>query len=197
MTTLDNFPLDLLFLQARTHNGWDGRPVDAATLQRLYDLARMPPTSMNCQPMRLVFVQSPDAKQRLLPSLSPGNVDKTMAAPVTAIVAYDTAFLDQLPALFPSFAGAQAMVAGMPDGARANMALLNGSLQGGYLILAARALGLDCGPMAGFNNAKVDEAFLAGTTWKSSFLLNLGYGDPTKLYPRGARLGFDEACQIV
>lgn len=197
MTTLDNSGLNLIFLEARTHNGWDERPVAAQTLRRLYELARMPPTSANSQPMRLVFVQSPEAKERLKPALMAGNVAKTMAAPVTAIVAYDTQFYDHMPRLFPVMPAMGAMIAGQPDAARERSALQTGSLQGAYLMLAARALGLDCGPMAGFDNAKVDAEFLAGTTWKSNFLLNLGYGDPAKLYPRGPRFEFEEVCRVV
>jgi 3-hydroxypropanoate dehydrogenase len=196
MPELESSAIDQLFLTARTHSAWLDRPVSDAMLTRLYDVARMAPTSANSNPMRLVFVKSQEAKARLQPALSAGNVAKTMAAPVTAIVAYDLQFHDQMPKLFPA-RDMKTGFAAMPDDARKQMAFLNASLQGAYVILAARALGLDCGPMAGFDNAKVDAAFLGGTSWKSLFLLNLGYGDPTKLYPRNPRLTFDEAASIV
>jgi 3-hydroxypropanoate dehydrogenase len=195
MPELDASVLDQLFLQARTHNGWLDRPVSDATLQRLYDIARMGPASANSSPMRLVFVKTREAKERLKPTLSPGNVDKTMAAPVTAIVAYDANFHEQMPKLFPA-RDMKSGFASMPDAARNHMAVLNGALEGAYLIVAARALGLDCGPMAGFDRAKVDEAFLAGSSWKSLFLVNIGHGDPTKLFPRNPRLEFAQAARI-
>ncbi|RKH54644.1 malonic semialdehyde reductase [Corallococcus aberystwythensis] len=194
-TALDAGTLEQLFTEARTHGAWQDRPVTEETLRRIYELARMAPTAVNSQPVRLVFVKSREAKERLKPALSPGNVDKTMQAPVTAIVAYDTAFHEQMPRLFPS-RDMKSVFAGMPPEAREQAAFLNGSLQAGYVILAARALGLDCGPMGGFDKAKVDEAFLQGTGWKSNILLNLGYGDPAKLHPRNPRLSFEDACRI-
>ncbi|MSP90693.1 MAG: malonic semialdehyde reductase [Myxococcales bacterium] len=197
MPTLDDTGLDLLFRAARTYKGWQERAVDGATLQRLYELARMPPTSANTQPMRLVFVASADGKARLKPCLDGGNVAQTMAAPVTAIVAYDAEFYTKSARLFPAWPAIQDLYAGLPEPEQFRLALQGGSLQGAYLMLAARALGLDCGPMNGFDRAKVDAEFLAGTAWQSNFLLNLGYGDPAKLYPRGPRLAFDEACQVV
>lgn len=188
--------LKLLFTEARTHNGWLDKPVDDATLHRLYELARMPPTAANSNPLRIVFVKSPAAKEKLLTAVAPGNIDKTRAAPVTAIVAYDREFHEQMPKLFPARPEMAKNLAGMPEAARDRWVTLNGSLGGGYVILAARALGLDCGPMGGFDNAMVDDLFFAGTGWRSNFLLNLGYGDPTKLYPRNPRLSFEDACRI-
>jgi 3-hydroxypropanoate dehydrogenase len=186
---------DLLFRQARTHNGWLDKPVDDALLKQVYDLARMGPTSANMCPMRIVFVKSPAAKEKLKPALDPGNVDKTMKAPVTAIIGMDVRFYEQLPKLFPH-ADARAWFKDLPEPVLEYTALRNSSLQGAYFILAARALGLDCGPMSGFNNAKVDAAFFAGTTIKSNFLCNLGHGDVNKLYPRAPRLAFEEACRV-
>ncbi|RUO88972.1 malonic semialdehyde reductase [Corallococcus sp. AB018] len=194
-TALDTDALEQLFTEARTHSGWQDRPVTDETLRRIYELARMAPTAVNSQPARLVFVRSREAKERLKPALSPGNVDKTMQAPVTVIVAYDTAFHEQMPKLFPARDMKSVFAAQTPE-AREQSAFMNGTLQGGYVILAARALGLDCGPMGGFDKAKVDEAFLQGTGWKSNFLINLGYGDPAKLFPRNPRLSFEDACRL-
>ncbi|MEZ4399204.1 MAG: malonic semialdehyde reductase [Kofleriaceae bacterium] len=185
-----------LFLAARTHNAWQARAVDDAVLQRVYELARMAPTAANSQPLRVVFVKSPEAKARLRPALDAGNVDKTMAAPVTAIVAFDTAFHEHMGTLFPHAPAVGAAMAGMPEAARTTFLYRNGSLQGAYLMLAARALGLDCGPMSGFDAAKVDAAFFADGRWRSNFLCNLGYGDDAKLFPRSPRLGFADACRI-
>jgi 3-hydroxypropanoate dehydrogenase len=184
-----------IYREARTHSAWLDRPVDDATLRALYDLAKMPPTSANCSPMRIVFVKSPEAKERLRPALSAGNLEKTMTAPVTAIVAYDTRFYDELPRLFPHV-DARAWFTQNAELAQIT-ALRNGSLQGGYLILAARSLGLDCGPMSGFDNATVDREFFPDGRWRSNFLLNLGYGDPDRLRPRNPRLEFEEACKIA
>ena len=194
-TPLDADTLDTLFLEARTFPGWTPRPVEEPLLRQLWSLARLPPTSANSNPARLVFVKSPEAKLRLKPALSPGNVDKTMAAPVTVIVAYDTRFAEHLPRLFPA-RDMKSIFDKMPPEAREKQAFMNSSLQGAYLILAARALGLDCGPMGGFDAAQVDAAFLAGTSWRSNFLMNLGYGDTAKLHPRSPRLDFEEACRI-
>jgi 3-hydroxypropanoate dehydrogenase len=188
--------LDLIYRKARTHSAWLDRPVDDALLRRVYDLARMGPTSANMCPMRIVFVRSREAKERLKPALDAGNVDKTMAAPVTAIIGMDVHFFEQLPKLFPH-ADAKAWFKDLPENVLEYTALRNGSLQGAYFILAARALGLDCGPMSGFDNAKVDEAFFTGTTVKSNFLCNLGYGDASKLHPRSPRLAFEEACKVL
>lgn len=186
--------LDQLFLAAHTHHGWQDRPVSDALLRQVYELARMGPTSFNSNPARIVFVTSPAAKARLQPALSEGNIAQTLAAPATAIIAYDLEFYEHLPTLYPA-TEARHFYAGK-EAAAQTAAFRNGTLQGAYLILAARALGLDCGPMSGFNNAKVDEIFFAGTSWRSNFLCNLGYGDPAKLHPRGPRLDFDTACRI-
>jgi 3-hydroxypropanoate dehydrogenase len=186
--------LDLVFRSARTHTHWLDRPVDDETLRALYDLLKWGPTSANCSPARIVFVRSRDAKERLRPALSAGNLDKTMAAPATAIIGYDLRFFDHLPRLFPH-TDARSWFAGRDELIRTT-AFRNGTLQGAYLIIAARALGLDCGPMSGFDNARVDAEFFAGETVKSNFLCNLGYGDPAKLHPRNPRLAFDEACRI-
>ena len=188
--------LDLIFRKARTHNVWLDKPVDDALLRQVYDLARMGPTSANMCPMRIIFVKSRAAKEKLKPALGPGNVDKTMAAPVTAIIGMDIHFYEELPKLFPH-ADARAWFKDLPESVLEYTALRNSSLQGAYFMLAARALGLDCGPMSGFDNAKLDAAFFAGTTIKSNFLCNLGYGDASKLYPRSPRLDFDEACKVV
>jgi 3-hydroxypropanoate dehydrogenase len=187
--------LDQLFRTARTHNAFLDRPVDDATLREVYALAKWGPTAANATPARFVFVKSPEAKEKLRPALSEGNLAKTLAAPVTVIVAYDLDFHDKLPYLFPHV-DAKAWFEG-PRESRREAALRNGTLQGAYLIMAARALGLDAGPMSGFDNAKVDEAFFAGTAVRSNFLVNLGYGDPAGLFPRLPRLGFDEAARIV
>lgn len=185
--------LDQLFRTARTHNELGGE-VDDATLRRLYDLLKWGPTTANTTPARFVFVKSPAAKARLGPAMNEGNRAKTMAAPVTVIVAYDEDFHEKLPVLFPH-TDARSWFEGPREGRR-EAALRNSSLQGAYLILAARALGLDTGPMSGFDNAKVDEAFFKGIIIKSNFLVNLGHGDPAKLFPRSPRLAFDEAARI-
>jgi 3-hydroxypropanoate dehydrogenase len=195
--TLDDAGLKLLFSEARTHNGWTSAPVSDELLHRLYALTRMGPTTANLQPMRVVFVKSPAAKEKLRPALFPGNLEKTMEAPVTAIVAFDVSFFERAPALFPARGEAmKAMFAGLPAVAVERTALVSASLQAGYLILAARALGLDCGPMGGFDAAKVDEAFFKGTSWRANILVNLGHGESTKLFPRNPRLEFADACRI-
>jgi len=187
---------DVLFRGARTYSAWQDRPVDPALLQQAYDLARMGPTSMNTQPMRVVFVTGADARERLKPALSPGNVDKTMAAPVTAVVAFDRSFPDTLPTLFPHAAAA-------PEMFRSNPALLeetafrNSSLQAAYLIIALRAVGLDCGPMSGFDKEKVGAAFFPDSPWAANLLINIGYGKAEALHPRLPRLGFGEACRFA
>jgi 3-hydroxypropanoate dehydrogenase len=186
--------LDALFRTARTHNGFQERAVPEHVLRALHDLLKFGPTSANSEPARFVFVVSPEGKEKLGPALSAGNLAKTMAAPVTVIVAYDLGFPDTLPRLFPH-TDARSWFAGK-DELTLTTAFRNGTLQGAYLILAARALGLDCGPMSGFDNAKVDAAFFAGTKVRSNFLCNLGYGDPHKLMPRLPRLAFEEACRI-
>ena len=191
---LDDASLDQLFRTARTHNELGGEVSDE-TLRALYDLLKWGPTSANMGPARLVFVKSPEAKARLAPALDEGNRAKTMAAPVTVIVGHDEDFHEKLPYLFPH-TDAKSWFDGPREGRR-EAAFRNGSLQGAYLILAARALGLDTGPMSGFNNAMVDELFFAGTAIKSNFLVNLGHGDPARLFPRSPRLAFDEAARIV
>jgi len=204
MNKLNDEALDILFRNARTHNGWLDQAVSDDLLRQLYDLMKWGPTSANCCPARILFLRTPEAKQRLAPALSAGNLEKTLQAPVTAIIGYDLKFYDQLPRLFPA-KPMRELFATSTDLATTT-AFRNGTLQGAYFILAARTLGLDCGPMSGFNNAKVDEEFFPGTdspdnsTWrevKSNFLCNLGYGDPAKLHPRGPRLSFDEACQLI
>ncbi len=187
---------DLLFRNARSYSYWLDKPVDDALLRQVYDLAKMGPTSANMCPLRIVFVKSREAKERLKPALDAGNVHKTMTAPVTAILGMDIRFYEKLPRLFPH-ADAQAWFIDLPEPVLEYTALRNSSLQGAYFMLAARSLGLDCGPMSGFNNAKVDAEFFAGTTIKSNFLCALGYGDASKLYPRSPRLTFEEACQVI
>jgi 3-hydroxypropanoate dehydrogenase len=192
---LDDQALDTLFLEARTHNGWTDQPVGDDDLRRIYDVLKFGPTSANSSPARFVFLRTAAARERLLPALSPGNVAKTMAAPAVAIVAYDPAFYDQLPRLFPH-ADARAWFSGNPALAE-ETAFRNSTLQGAYLIIAARACGLDTGPMSGFDRAKVDEIFFAESGWKSNFLINLGHGDRAALFPRSPRLDFDEACRLL
>ncbi|HET6430761.1 malonic semialdehyde reductase [Dyella sp.] len=193
---LSDTALDQLFRQARTFNAWLPREVSDAQLHQLYDLVKFGPTSANSSPMRVVFVKSAEAKARLAPLLSDGNRAKSLAAPVTAIIANDHAFHEKLPQLFPHadarswFAGNQPLID--------TTAFRNATLQGAYVILAARALGLDCGPMSGFDQAGVDAEFFAGTTVMSNFLINIGYGDASRdLFPRSPRLAFDEACTIA
>ena len=191
---LDDRALDQLFRAARTQNKWQDRPVPDAKLQELYDLLKWGPTSANSSPARFVFVRTPEGKAKLKEALSAGNTEKTMTAPVTAIVCYDSYFYDKLGQLFPH-ADAKPWFTSSPEFAE-KTAFRNGSLQGAYLMLAARAIGLDVGAMSGFDNAKVDELFLFGTGWKSNFLVNLGYGDPAGLFPRSPRLSFDEAARL-
>jgi 3-hydroxypropanoate dehydrogenase len=192
---LDAASLDHLFLEARTHNRWLDKPVDAAVLRELYDLTRFAPTSANSQPLRVVFVTSPEAKARLKPALAPQNVEKTMTAPVTAIVAHDLEFYEQLPKLLPHV-DARSWFARRPADQIERAAFQGSSMQGAYLILAARALGLDAGPIGGFDAAALDAAFFPDGKWRSNFLVNLGYGDSDGLFPRSPRLAFEEACRI-
>lgn len=192
---LNDEALDTLFRNARTHNAWQDRKLDEATLRKLYNLVKMGPTSANCQPARFLFVRSPEAKKRLEPHLSEGNREKTMAAPVTVIVAYDTRFYEHLPALFPH-TDARSWFEGKPDKIQ-ETAFRNGSLQGAYLIIAARALGLDCGPMSGFDKAGVDAEFFPDGRFRSNFLTNLGYGDASVLRPRSPRPEFEDNCRIL
>ena len=190
-----NITTEQIFDNARTHNGFTNQPVTEATLRQLYDLMKWGPTSANCSPARILFVSTPAAKERLLGCMSPGNVDKTRQAPVTAIIGMDLDFPELRPKLFPH-ADAKSWFAGKPAFIETS-AFRNSSLQGGYFIVAARALGLDCGPMSGFDNAKVDELFWAGTAVKTNFICNLGHGDASKLFGRSPRLGFDEACRVL
>ena len=193
---LNEAALKQLFLDARTTNKFQSTPIDDGKLQELVALMKWGPTSMNAQPGRIVFVRSPEAKAKLKGALMGGNVDKTMAAPVTAIVAYDTAFHEHLPTQFPAMPGARDMFHGNASLIEIT-GLRNSSLQGAYLILAARALGLDAGPMSGFDNAAVDKAFFPDGQWKSNFLINLGYGDPSGNWPRGPRLPFETMARIA
>lgn len=195
--TLDDAALDRIFRAARTHNAWRDVPVSEDVLHQIWDLVRMGPTSANCEPARLHFVVSDEAKEKLRPCLMEGNVEKTMAAPATAIIGHDLEFHERLPELFPH-TDARSWFAGEgKEKFRETTAFRNGTLQGAYFIIAARALGLDCGPMSGFDNAKVDETFFAGTSIRSNFLCNVGHGDPSKLFPRSPRLDFEEACKIL
>ena len=189
-----NVSTEQLFTDARTHNGFTAEPVSPAQLRQLYDLMKWGPTSANSSPARIVFVASPAAKERLLACMSPGNVEKTRAAPVTAIVGMDMAFFDKLPFLFPHV-DAKSWFMGNKEFTDST-AFRNSSLQGGYFIIAARAIGLDCGPMSGFDNAKVDAEFWAGTSVRTNFICNLGRGDRGRLFARSPRLPFEEACRI-
>ena len=195
-TSLDQAALDQIFLDAHPHNAWQDKPVPDELLRRLYDTFRMGPTSANCCPARIVFVKSREAKEMLDPALQEGNRAKSMAAPVTAIIGYDLHFYERMDRLYPNAPDARSWFDKDEQTAFTN-AFRNGTLQGAYLIIAARALGLDCGPMSGFDNALVDRLFFAGTSVKSNFLCNLGYGDQKGIYPRNPRLEFDEACRIA
>lgn len=195
MAALDDKSLDLIFREARTRNGWVDTPVSDDEIKAIYDLFKWGPTAVNSTPARIVWVKSDEAKKRLEPHLSAGNRAKSMKAPVIAIVGYDTHFHETLPKLFPHAPGAKDW---FPDAAaRETTAFRNGALQGAYLIVAARALGLDAGPMSGFDNAGVDAEFFAGTTVKSNFIVALGHGTDENLFPRNPRLDFDEANQIL
>jgi 3-hydroxypropanoate dehydrogenase len=193
---LSSEAMDTLFREARTHNVWLPQPVSDHVLRQIYDLMKWGPTSANSSPARIVFLRTKEAKERLRPALMPLNVDKTLQAPVTAILAYDLKFFEHLPKLFPMKPDMKNMFSGSAELAQIT-AFRNGTLQGGYFILAARALGLDCGPMSGFDNAKVDAEFFPSSSVKSNFLCNLGYGDHSKLFPRSPRLDFEEACQLL
>ena len=193
---LPDSSLDQIFSAARTYPRFLDRPVDDVMLRRLYDLFKWGPTSMNCQPARVVFVRGAEAKERLRPALSPGNVEKTMAAPVTAIVALDSTFHEFLPTQFPANPGAAGLFASNATLAR-DTAVRNSALQGAYLMLEARALGLAVGPMSGFDPALVNQAFFTDGRWQVNFLVNLGWGDPSGLHPRGPRLPFEEVVRIL
>ena len=190
-----NITTEQLFDDARTHNGFTAEPVSELQLRRIYDLMKWAPTSANSSPARIVFVASAEAKAKLLECVSPGNVEKTRSAPVTAILGMDMAFHDKLPQLFPH-ADARSWFVGKQEFIDTT-AFRNASIQGGYFILAARAVGLDCGPMSGFDHAKIDEAFWSGTTVRTNFIVNLGKGDASKLFARSPRLTFEQACKIV
>ncbi len=192
---LDAAALDQLFRTARSQNKWLDRPLPDSKLEELFDLLKMGPTSANCSPARFIFVRTAEGKANLKGALSGGNIEKTMTAPVTVIVAHDTKFYDQLPKLFPHADARSWFVSS--EALAETTAFRNGTLQGAYLMLAARALGIDSGAMSGFDNAKVDELFLAGTGWKSNFLVNLGYGDPAGVFDRSPRFSFDEACRLA
>ena len=193
---LDAAALERIFLAGRTHNAWQNKPVTPILLTQLYDLMKMAPTSANCSPARLIFVVSAEGKAKLLPHLMEDNRKKTETAPVCVILAYDTQFYELLPQLFPHNPDAVNWFAGSAEFAE-QTAFRNSSLQGGYLMLAARALGLDVGAMSGFDPAGVDAAFFPDGRFKTNFLCNLGYGDPAGLFPRSPRLAFDDACEIV
>lgn len=194
-THLSPEAMEQLYTAARTHNGWLDREVPDSLLELALNYAKWGPTSANCSPMRIVFVRSPESKARLAPAMSPGNHDKTMAAPATAIIAFDLDFPEHLPTLYPA-TDAKSWFAGN-DGLIEETAFRNGTLQAGYFILALRAVGLDAGPMSGFDKERVDAEFFAGTRVRSNFLVNIGYGDPSKLYPRGPRLAFEDMAKII
>jgi 3-hydroxypropanoate dehydrogenase len=193
---IEDTALDLMLRKARSQNGWLDQPVSEEQLRRIYELMKWGPTSANCSPARIVFVRTLASKERLRPALSPNNVEKTMTAPVIAIVAFDSRFYEHLPQLFPRNPQVAELFASNETLA-ATTAFRNGTLQGGYFIIAARAVGLDCGPMSGFDNARVDAEFFPDGRFKSNFLCGLGHGDPAKVYPRSPRLAFDEACTLL
>lgn len=195
---LDDKALDRILRNARTHNGWLPKPVSDEQLRALHDLAKWGPTSANSQPARFVFVRTKEGKERLRPALSAGNTEKTMSAPVTAIVAYDSQFYEHLPKHFPHDQTAIHWFKGEGKEAVASTtAFRNGTLQGAYLIIAARALGLDCGAMSGFDNAIVDKNFFPDGRFKSNFLCNIGYGDESKIFARSPRMNFEDACTLA
>jgi 3-hydroxypropanoate dehydrogenase len=194
--TIDAAGLDLLFREARTHNKWHDTPIADETLHALYDILKYGPTSANSSPARFVFIRTREGKEKLAPALSAGNTEKTMSAPVTVIVAYDPKFYEKLPTLFPHNPDAISWFTSN-DSLAATTAFRNGTLQGAYLLIAARSLGLDTGAMSGFDNATVDAAFFAQNGWRSNFLVNLGHGDPAGLFNRSPRLPFEEACLLA
>lgn len=195
-TRLDDAALAQLWQDARSHNAWQDKPIPDATLHELYALAKWGPTSANCSPARFVFVRTPEGKARLAPHVLETNRDKVRAAPVCVIIAYDSLFYEKIPTLFPHNPGARDWFAGDESLAQ-ETAMRNSSLQGAYVMLAARALGLDCGPMSGFDAAGVNQAFFAGEAWRANFLCALGYGDPAGLFPRSPRLAFGDACRLL
>jgi 3-hydroxypropanoate dehydrogenase len=195
-TKLDDAGLDLILRKARTQNGWLDKPVSDDQLRAIYDIMRLGPTSANSCPARILFLRTPEAKARLLPALTPGNVDKTKAAPVTAIIGYDTRFFEFFPKLFPHRPEMKDAFANNPENAEIT-AFRNGTLQGAYFMIAARAIGLDVGGMSGFDNAKVDAEFFPDGRVKSNFLCNVGHGDPAKVTRKLPRLDWDEACRLL
>lgn len=197
MTEATTADQELLFTAARSHNGWQDKPVSDELLKRVYDLAKWGPTTTNSCPARFLFIKTPAAKEKLKATLAPGNVEKSMTAPVIAVIAHDLEFFKKLDFLSPKNKARTWYEGPGKEKLVQDTAFRNSSLQGAYFMLAARTLGLDCGPMGGFNNEKLDEAFFAGTPWKSNFICALGYGDPAKLYPRADRLPFEEACKIA
>jgi 3-hydroxypropanoate dehydrogenase len=194
--TIDAAGLDLLFKEARTHNKWVDKPITDETLHELYDILKFGPTSANSSPARFVFIRTKEGKDKLAPALSSGNMEKTLSAPVTVIVAYDPKFFEKLPTLFPHNLDAISWFTSN-DSLAATTAFRNGTLQGAYLMIAARSLGLDTGAMSGFDNAKVDAAFFGSSGWRSNFLVNLGQGDPSGVFSRSPRLPFEEACVLA
>ncbi|MEQ6916467.1 malonic semialdehyde reductase [Halomonas aquatica] len=196
MSVIDQNALETLFTGARTHNVWLDKEVSEDKIHELYQVMHFGPTSMNCQPLRVLFLRSQEAKERLKPALLPGNQEKTMKAPVVAVLGYDTEFYEHLPRMFSHNKDAKSLFEGKTDFINTT-AFRNSSIQGGYFILAARAIGLDAGPMSGFNNAAVDEEFFPGGKVKSNFLCNIGYGDHSALFPRQERFDFDEVCQVL
>jgi 3-hydroxypropanoate dehydrogenase len=195
MVAISQDSINQIFSNARTHSAWQDKPVGDEILHQIYETMKWGPTSANSSPARIVFVKSQSAKEKLLTCVSPGNHEKTKAAPVTAIIAGDMEFYEKLPKLSPHV-DAKAWFVGNKELIEKTV-FRNGSLQGAYFMIAARALGLDCGPMSGFDNAKVDAAFFEGTAWHSNFICNLGYGEASKLFPRAPRLSFEEACKIL
>jgi 3-hydroxypropanoate dehydrogenase len=195
MPSISQDSLNQIFHNARTHSAWQAKPVSDEILHQIYESMKWGPTSANSNPARIVFVKSRTAKEKLLTCVSPGNMEKTKSAPVTAIIAGDMEFYEKLPKLSPHV-DAKAWFAGNKELIEKTV-FRNGSLQGAYFMIAARAHGLDCGPMSGFDNAKVDSAFFEGTSWRSNFICNLGYGEASKLFPRAPRLSFEEACKIL
>jgi 3-hydroxypropanoate dehydrogenase len=194
-TPLNDNALAQLFLDAHTHTSWQEKPIDEAIIQQLYDLVKVGSTSANCSPARFIFITTDEAREKLKPCLSSGNVEQTMSAPCTVIVAYDEEFYEQLPTLFP-YADAKSWFTSSPEAAL-ETAMRNSSMQGAYLISAARALGLDTGAMSGFNPTLLNDTFFSDSTWKVNFLLNIGYGDGEKVHKRLPRLSFEQACQIL
>ena len=194
--TVNDAGLNSIFRNARTQNSWQAQSVADDLLRKMYDLMKMGPTSANCSPARFIFVVSPEGKEKLKPALSAGNLAKTISAPVTAIIGYDTKFYELLPELFPHDKAAPSWFSGNEALAQ-ETAFRNGTLQAAYLMIAARSLGLDCGPMSGFDQAKVNATFWPDGRIKANFLCNIGYGDDLKIFPRGPRLAFERACEIV